>query len=281
MTDIAQFLQETRAALRAAGIESADLDARLLLQGVLGLRAEDIMTRAGDGIAPHDMQRLQGAVARRLQSEPVSRILGERGFWKAVFKVTPDTLDPRPDSETVIEAALDHAIDPLRVLDIGTGTGCLLLSLLQEWPAAEGLGIDISAGAVDCARENAERLGLAARARFRHCGWEDMPTDEKFDVVVSNPPYIGLDEKDTLAPDVRDYDPPAALFAGRDGLDAYRALGGLAARLLTPGGLAVFEIGHRQADAVKTLLAGAGLHVLETRQDLGGNDRVVVARQSL
>lgn len=273
-----QALDAAAAALRAAGMDTPELDARLLAQGVLNLRAEDVMLQADDVLGEDAAARVAAAVVRRLENEPVSRILGRRGFWKDVFRVTPDTLDPRPDSETVVEAAIDYADAPLRVLDLGTGTGCLLLSLLREWPEATGIGLDISAGAVRTAEENAGALGLAARASFRAMDWNDYAPDEKYDVIVSNPPYIGLDEKENLSPDVRDYDPPAALFAGGDGLQAYRVLARLVPQWLAPAGHAVFEIGYRQAGAVKDVLAAAGLAVVEVRQDLAGNDRVIVAR---
>jgi release factor glutamine methyltransferase len=224
-------------------------------------------------------QDLESVVCRRLAREPVSRILGTRDFWKSCFKLGKDTLDPRPDSETLIETALKYVPQGAhRVLDLGTGTGCLLLSLLQEWPAASGVGVDISEGATEIAKENAQDLGLDHRARFVTGHWESFQTDSPFDVLISNPPYITEAEIKTLAPEVAQYDPLRALSGGKDGLDCYRSIIKTAKNWLKPGGWLFFEIGHRQGKTVKDLLEQGGFHVLQTVPDLAGNDRCTVAR---
>lgn len=280
---IKDILLETTAAFQAAELETPVLDARLVVQHVMQMTHEEILMQNKDLVTDHQVLSLKDAAARRLQREPVSRIIGKRGFWKSYFKVSPETLDPRQDSESVIEAALQHVVrgktGRLDVLDLGTGTGCLLLSLLQEWPKARGIGIDISAGAVDVARENAAALGLHNKAQFETGDWNDYAPKILFDVIVSNPPYIAEDEMADLAPEVTLYDPEAALVGGADGLDAYRTLSGLAPNLLKKGGFCFFEIGHTQGPAVKELLAEAGLDVLGIRRDLAGNDRVVVAKK--
>ena len=213
--------------------------------------------------------------ARRLMREPVSKILGTRDFWKYSFKVSRETLDPRQDSERVIEVALERATDPAFVIDAGTGTGCLLLSVLGEWPQATGYGIDASAAAIEVASENARRLGFDDRATFKPVRWEDFTPPAPADVVISNPPYIALAERAGMEPEVLDYDPPEALFAGEDGLEAYRSLMQVAPRWLRREGVIILEIGYQQAAAVTALLAGAGFVDVQTAQDLGGRDRVV------
>jgi len=277
-----EILHEFKKALEDAGMETPDLDARLLLQGLLEISHEELLLNYEKLLAHTEEAALRKALARRLKHEPVSRIVGMRGFWKSDFKITPQTLDPRPDSEALIEAALHwvpkEGNEKPRVLDIGTGSGCLLLSLLLEWPQAVGIGIDINPGAVRAAIANERLLGLQKRVAFQAVDWEDYKPKGRCDVLISNPPYIAETERESLAPEVLDHDPPEALFAGADGLDAYRALARLVPRWLKPGGLALYEIGHTQAAAVKDLLAAHGQTVLETRQDLAGRDRVIVAR---
>ncbi len=281
MVSVDRFLAQAAARLADAGIDGARTDARLLLQGLLNMRHEDVLMHGARTLAPAEESLLDAALRRRLAREPVSRILGLRAFWKGEYLVTPDTLDPRADSETVVEAALRHAPpSPARVLDLGTGTGCLLLSLLQEWWAAQGTGIDISPGAADAARENARRLGLDPRAEFIAADWMDF-NGRGFDVVVSNPPYIAADEMPGLAPEVTLYDPRTALVAEEGGLAAYRQLVEKMPFWLKKGGIGVFETGFAQARAVKDLLAAGGFDVLEVTQDLGGRDRAVAFRHKL
>jgi release factor glutamine methyltransferase len=272
--------RDMRARFSDAGIDTPTLDARLLVQSALGLTHEELLMRPHQPLTPEQEKTLASFEARRLKREPVSRILGQRAFWKSFFKVTPATLDPRPDSETLVEAVLRHAERdrPLAVLDLGTGTGCLLLSLLQELPQATGTGIDISPEAVEVARQNAEALDLNAKSIFMANSWNELTPSALFDIVISNPPYISDAEMAALAPEVREYDPVAALSGGADGLDCYREIAALLPRLLGPQGAVFLEIGATQAEAVKGILAHAGLRVLQTCTDLAGHDRCIVAR---
>lgn len=217
--------------------------------------------------------------ARRLAREPVHRILGRRAFWTLDLAITPAVLDPRPDTETLVEAALALAGPrrPARILDLGTGSGALLCALLVEWPEAIGIGVDRSIEACRVARRNAEVCGLGARALIVAGDW-GAGLAGPFDVVVSNPPYIPSDAIRGLDPEVRDHDPALALDGGADGLDAYRAIVPLAARLLGPGGLLAVEVGWTQAADVAELLVRAGLDDVGRRRDLGGRERVVSGR---
>ncbi|MDD9901246.1 MAG: peptide chain release factor N(5)-glutamine methyltransferase [Alphaproteobacteria bacterium] len=277
---LADVLAEARAALRDAGVESADTDARLLAEHAFGMTREEMTACPEKTLEENECNSLKKIIKRRASHEPVSRIIGYRWFWKSKFKISKETLDPRPDSETLIEAAIKHAGQPQRLLDLGTGSGCLLLSLLQEWPSCLGTGIDISPDAVNTAAENARLLGLAECAVFQAVGWADFVPEAPFDCIISNPPYIAVGEKGGLEPEVADYDPPAALYAGNDGLEAYRAIISLLPCFLTPSGYVFFEIGHRQAEQVSYLLGQGGYRVLETIPDLAGNDRCIVAQRA-
>lgn len=260
------------ARLKQAGVEQPRLDARLLLADALGVPAHRLILEPNEPVSDAAAEAFERALARRAAREPVSRILGRREFWSLSFRVTPATLDPRPDSETLVEAVLDAFPDRqagLRVLDFGTGTGCLLLAVLSEYPASRGLGIDQSAEALETARRNAEELALADRAEMRAGDW-GQGVEGEFDVILSNPPYIEAGIVATLAPEVARYDPQAALTAGPDGLEAYRALMPHLARLLAPTGQAFLELGAGQADAVAALAHSQGLAVLGRRADLGG-----------
>lgn len=269
--------------LKQSGIDTPVADARLLVQHALGLSHEDLLMQGTRLVTPDEQIALDALLQRRLNREPVSRIVGHRAFWKADFVVTPDTLDPRADSETLIEGALQHVqpgkgADPLRVLDLGTGTGCLLISLLQEWPAARGVGLDISQGAVETAQVNAQVLGVAERAEMIALDWAGYQADGLFDVVISNPPYIAPEEAPDLAPEVLDFDPHTALFAGGGGLDAYRSILRRLDGWLKPGGWLILEVGHTQAESVARMVEGAGAVVVEIRRDLGGHLRAVIAK---
>lgn len=277
MKTVTDVFKELKAELEQAGVDTPVADARLLVQHALGLRHEDILMNPGMLVDDAKLISLKAAAERRKNREPVSRIVGNRAFWKYDFKVSRETLDPRPDSETIIEAALKLP-RPQTVLDLGTGTGCLLLSLLGEWPEAKGTGVDISAGAIATAAENAANLGLSPRATFAVTDWEAFSPEAPFDMVVSNPPYIAEDEIPTLEPEVRQYDPMTALVGGRDGLAAYRVIVGRLGKWLKSGGWVLFEIGYRQAEDVKGLLANSGFDMIQVVQDLGGNDRVVLAK---
>ncbi|MEQ9813598.1 MAG: peptide chain release factor N(5)-glutamine methyltransferase [Azospirillaceae bacterium] len=267
--------------LRAAGVESAESDARLLVAHALGLDrgrlalARDRLPSAGEAAA------IEALIARRARREPVSRILGRREFWSLSFELAPDTLDPRPDSETLVEAALaacPRGEGACRVLDIGTGTGCLLIAFLVEREAASGVGVDISEGAVATARRNAHVNGVGDRTRFVRADWADG-LDERFDLVIANPPYIAESDWAGLPPEVRHHDPRRALVAGVDGLEAYRAIAARLPALLTADGVAVIELGQGQAVRAATLFGSAGLTVAGCRRDLGGIERALVLRR--
>ncbi|HAF41101.1 MAG TPA: peptide chain release factor N(5)-glutamine methyltransferase [Sphingobium sp.] len=267
-------------ALRAATVQiavvsdTARLDAELLMAHALGLSRSDMLLRQRDLDAPANFAAL---LDRRLSGEPIAHILGTRDFWTISLRVTPDVLIPRPDSETLIEAAVDHFRDraPDTLLDLGTGSGALLLAALAEWPQARGLGIDASPAALAVAQDNGARLGLADRATFRLGDWGDG-VDGPFDLLLINPPYIGVDEP--LSGDVL-RDPPSALFAGTDGLADYRRIAPDLPRLIAPGGMAAIEIGHAQGDGVSALLREQGLAVA-VRCDLAGHDRCLIATHS-
>lgn len=276
---VAAALAGTRGALEAAGIESAALDARLLVAAALGVTVETVIAWPERSLTPEASPRLAALLRRRLAREPMAYILGRREFWSLDFMVTPATLTPRPDSETLVAAVLGELSDrrlPLGILDVGTGTGCLLLALLSELPAAHGTGIDIDRAALDVARQNASRLGLTTRTRFVQGEWGHSLSGP-FDLIIGNPPYIATGDLAALAPELR-YEPCLALDGGADGLSAYRALIPDAARLLRPGGLLALEIGAGQAVAVQALLAVSGLTARRVSRDLAGIERCVLAR---
>lgn len=265
--------------LAAAGIAESRREARLILALALETDPSALIAWPERAIDAAGQARFETLIARRAAHEPFSRLKGSREFWSLDFTLSRDTLDPRPDSETLVEAALELLPDrsaPLRLLDFGTGTGCLLLALLSELPNATGLGVDRLPGAVDSARRNAERLGLEPRAQFRQGDW-DRGIDEKVDVILANPPYIPQDEIRSLAPEVAGFEPVEALDGGTDGLDAYRVLAPAAARLLGPGGFACIELGLGQISAVSGLFAESGLTIKTVRRDLAGIERCLVA----
>lgn len=266
-----------------AGIDSSRIDARLLLGFVLGGGAEQVLAQSGRDLTQAESQHLEDLVRRRAKREPISHILGTREFWSLPFKVTAATLTPRPDTETVIDAALDAVTQPpRRVLDLGTGSGCILLALLSEWKDAQGLGMDASQEALDVAKENAATLGLNERAQFVLGDWTAphwvRDLGAPFDVVVSNPPYILDGDVAKLDVDVRDFEPTGALVGGPDGLDAYRAIVDSLPEILAPLGLVIFEVGINQAEDVSNILINKGFSVVERRRDLSGIERAVVAR---
>jgi release factor glutamine methyltransferase len=247
------------------------------MEGALGVDASRI-----DPQAPFDQTAratLEAYAARRLAGEPVWRILGEREFWGLPFRLSPATLEPRPDSEALVEAALaalpERRDDALSILDLGTGTGCLLIALLSEFRAARGVGVDLSDEACATARGNAVLNGVADRALIRQGEWT-RGLSQRFDLVVSNPPYISTAEIATLSPAVREHDPLLALDGGSDGLACYRALAAALPCVLAPGGLAILEIGAGQGPDVVAIMAEAGLDSLGSRRDLGGHERALV-----
>ena len=266
--------------LREARIAAPELDARLLLCHAAGLTHEAYVAGINDALAPDAAARFGACVARRLAGEPVSRIVGVREFYGRPFRIDESTLDPRPDTETLIEAALELVGGevPLRLLDLGTGSGCILATLLAELPRAGGVGIDKSLPALELARANAEGLGVGDRARFIAGDWLEAVQDT-FDLVVANPPYLSAADMAGLSNEVGAHDPKDALYGGTDGLVAYRRIVPRLLKVLRPGGIALFEIGHTQAEAVSGLLAEAGL-ILEPEpwRDLVGRPRVVGGR---
>jgi release factor glutamine methyltransferase len=256
----------------AAVSDTPRLDVELLMAHALGLAREHLLLRHLDDPTPTSFAAL---VERRRAHEPVAYITGTRDFWTISLAVGPGALIPRPDSETLIEAAVAHfaGSSPTTVLDLGTGPGTLLLAALAEWPDACGVGVDASAAALDYARGNAERLGMSGRAGFIEGDWA-AAIDQRFDLVLCNPPYVAAG--DALPAEVRDHEPSSALFAGADGLDDYRVIAGQLPRLIAPGGMAAIEIGATQAEAVTALLTAQGLRVA-VRRDLAGRDRCLVA----
>jgi release factor glutamine methyltransferase len=263
---------------RSVGIEQPEVDARALIGHALHLERAQLMAQSDRTLEAREVAAISALAARRLKHEPVSRIRGRKEFWSLPLDISPDVLDPRPDTETVVEAALDFVVrgglrlEKLRILDIGTGSGALLLALLSECPNATGTGTDISPAALAIASGNAERNGLAARATFVACNIADG-VQGPFDLIVSNPPYIARGAIDTLAPEVRDYDPAVALDGGADGLDAYRAIAREARRLLAPGGRLFVELGAGQEQPVGALFTKAGMSVNAARADLAGIPR--------
>lgn len=266
--------------LAAAGINEARREARLLLAEATGWEASSIIAHPERNLDEGQANRLAELLRRRAAREPLSRILGWREFWSLRFTLGPNTLDPRPDSETLIEAALALADRnrALSVLDLGTGSGCLLLAFLSEVANARGLGIDLSQGAIAIAEANARSLGLAGRARFRAGDWgADLP--ERFDLILCNPPYIPAGDIAGLAPEVARFDPLLALAGGPDGLDVYRRLSGELPRLLLPGASAIVEIGAGQAPAATAILAAGGLVLQGSRADLAGTVRCLILQR--
>ena len=269
--------------LHSAGIESSELDARLLVGHVLGLDLTGMITAADRVLAHDEAAHLETLAGRRLAGEPVARILGQKEFWGLPLALSPETLVPRPDTETVVELALQvlrelPSGDSPVIADIGTGTGAILLALLSELPNATGIGTDISVEALGTATANAALLGLATRADFIHCDYASA-LEGPFDLVVSNPPYIRTCDISGLAVEVRDHDPLRALDGGPDGLDAYRILIPQAAGILGPGGALVVEAGTGQAAQIEALMTAAGLTPRAApSRDLGGIPRAVGAR---
>ena len=274
---VAQARRAIAERFRAAGLESPELDARILIGHALGLDHAGLAAAEKEMLSDSRASQIEALAARRLAREPVARIIGEKEFWGLSFRVTPAVLVPRPETETVVELALalvDRSA-PLRIADLGVGSGAILLALLSELPHARGTGIDIAADALDVARANAQRLGLAARADFALCDFAAV--EGAFDLIVSNPPYIPSGDIAALSPDVREYDPHQALDGGPDGLAAYRAIATIATRLLAPAGHIVVEIGAGQERAVSALFLQSGLAISVVRHDLSGIPRVLSA----
>lgn len=279
--DVATARRLLRRTFEAAGHPGAAEEARLLVGHVLGLDLTGLTLGADRPVAPPAAARLAAAAARRLAGEPVQRILGSAGFFGRDFALSPATLVPRPDTETLIEAVLAafSADDEFVFADLGVGSGAILVTLLAERPGAVGVATDLSMEALVTARANAEAAGVADRARFVRGSYAEALAPGRFDAIVSNPPYIASAEIDTLDEEVRRHDPRLALDGGADGLDAYRAIAPRAATALAPGGLLALEIGWRQAAAVTALIATHGFERIAIVADLAGRDRVVTARR--
>lgn len=287
--ELGEAIRELGRMFREAGLKTAALDARLLSSHACALSPEAAIANPRFKLLPEMIVRLQEAAARRLKGEPVSRIIGQREFWGLPFALSPHTLDPRPETELLVEAVLDYVREaglmdgPLRVLDLGTGTGCLLGAILSELPLATGVGVDLSEEAAGVARQNMRRLGLRHRASFLCADWALSLGDASFDIIVCNPPYIGSSEIAELEAEVKAFDPHLALDGGEDGLDAFRVLLPQALRVLRRKGLLIFETGHRQPQAVRDLMleSSACTDYLETiiLVDLSGKERAVAGRR--
>jgi release factor glutamine methyltransferase len=279
---VSEALRLVAQAFRSIALDEADADARVLIAHALHLDRARLIAQSDRILEARETAVISALAARRLKHEPVSRILGQKEFWSLTLEVSPDALVPRPETETIIEGALDYVargglrMEKLRVLDIGTGSGALLLALLGELTNATGTGTDVSQAALQVAKANAAQLGFEGRCSFVAC---DMASQVQgpFDLVVSNPPYVAHDEIATLAPEVRNYDPIIALDGGEDGLTAYRAIAADAKRLLAPAGRMFVELGAGQEAAVRTLFTNAGLNVGVARKDLAGIPRVLGA----
>lgn len=281
---IGEALREASAQLRAAGVETPERDARLLLSAAAGISVEQLIAAgAGELLGFHHRMVLEGMIRERIARKPVSRIVGEREFYGRAFRVTPATLDPRADSETLVSAAFEIVAReaswkgrPVRILDIGTGTGCLLVTLLAELPEAVGAGTDVSAEVLEVARENAARHGVGERARFQlRRSLEGV--EGPFDLVISNPPYIRSADIAELEPEVREYDPRAALDGGEDGLHVYREISAELTRVAPDGWIAV-EVGADQATDVARIFSPASSGEPRFWKDLGGHTRCVAVR---
>jgi release factor glutamine methyltransferase len=274
-TTTGDLVLTTARRLAAAGIELASLEARLLVGHALEASLETVIAHPERAVTGSEAEIAGNLAARRESGEPLAYILGKREFWSLPFQVTPDVLIPRPETEVLVETALrltPAAGSPIRILDLGTGSGCILLALLSERPAARGVGVDRSQAALRIAQDNALRLGLAHRCAFVCAHWGSALTSS-FDLIVTNPPYIGSGDYGAVDDAVRRFEPAIALSGGSDGLDAYRSFGGDVARLLARGGHAVVEVGAGQAETAEVVLASRGLRAIATGRDLAGRER--------
>jgi len=271
-------LHDAGRALGAAGVDQPRHDVTILAGHALGLSREALFARPDRPLEPAQIRVLNETFARRAAREPVAYILGEREFWSLSFQVGRETLIPRPDSETLVGTALRLVPDrsaPIRIADLGTGSGCLLLSMLSELPGACGVGIDISPGAAAIAQTNARRLGLDARAHFLVADWA-APLSGQFDIVMCNPPYVATDELAALEPEVACFEPRRALHGGADAMASYRDLAPQLARLVAPQGMAVIEFGKGMGDIVSDAMRAVGMPAIERGKDLSGTERCAV-----
>lgn len=279
---VADALQRAALRLGAAGVPDARLHAERLLRHVRGWDAADLIVRVGDVLSDGDRAAFERLVDARATRVPLQHLTGEQAFWRHVFRVTPDVLVPRPETELLVEAALDavRGLDGPRIVDVGTGSGCIALSLAGERPDAAVHAVDLSPAALAVARDNAARLGLADRVRFHEGDLLAPVADESFDVIVSNPPYVGAYELASLAPEVRDHEPRMALTPPGDRASVYRRLGAGAPDRLRSGGSLIVEIGQGMEVEVTRAFTDAGLEIVRVVADLQGIPRAVVARRS-
>ena len=277
MKTLVEAWTAARDRLAAAGIDTPVIDARVLLEAAAAATRADLLADPRRPLSPEQIERLQDYLARRERREPISHILGRKGFWSIMLQVGPQVLTPRPDTELIVSAALEaFALSrPFSLLDLGVGSGAIALAILAERPAARALGVDASEEALAVARENAAQLGLGGRMALLRGDWTTGLNEDSFDLVVSNPPYVRSADIATLDPEVRDYEPRLALDGGADGLDAYRRLAPEILRVLKPGGRFLVEIGHDQAEAVTSLFRAAKADELGVLKDFAGHDRVV------
>tara|TARA_Y100001936_G_scaffold253516_1_gene318660 strand:- start:22334 stop:23185 length:852 start_codon:yes stop_codon:yes gene_type:complete len=272
---ISSALESAVTILAAAGVDNPRIDARLLLCHTAQIEPATVISDPDKKLLPEDVRTFEELIERRVRREPVSHLIGEREFWSLPFKVGPDVLDPRPDSETLINAALkliDNRSREISVLDLGTGSGCLLITMLTELPYATGVGVDISERALSVARINAEANAVSSRASFLKSSWGEL-VNERFDLILCNPPYIAISEFENLEPEVSQYEPEIALCAGDDGLQKYRELASEVFRLIVPNGFAVVECGRGQLASMVEIFSNEGLQLRERHTDLGGIER--------
>jgi release factor glutamine methyltransferase len=279
---LVQAWQGARKRLEAAGLAGPVIDARLLVEAAAEATRADIVTDPHRALTPEQEATLDDYLTRREHREPVSHILGRKGFWKIMLQVTADVLTPRPDTETLVELVLRDLPETkaFSMLDLGVGSGAIILAILAERPAGKGLGVDVSDEALAVARENAANLGLAGRVALLRGDWTRGLGDASFDLVVANPPYVRSAEIAALAPEVRDHEPRLALDGGADGLDAYRELAPEILRVLKPGCPFAVEIGFDQSAEVEALFKTAGAESVATHKDLANRDRVVAGVKS-
>lgn len=288
MPSLGEILHRTRSALSAAGVPDAALDARMLVEHFTGTTRTDAIATPDLPVTTGQAAALDKAVGRRASGEPVHRILGFREFYGLRLALSPETLEPRPDTETLVDLVLPHARrlsaehGRCRILDLGTGTGAIALALLSMLPGATALGVDLSQGALATAVRNADMAGIGDRFRTCVSDWF-AAVEDRYDIIVSNPPYVTADEWRHLERGVRDHDPRAALVGGDDGLEAYRAIARSVREHLSPFGLLGVEIGRGQGDAVRTIFAACGFAVTAAGRDLGGHERALLfdARKAL
>jgi len=275
MMTLRDLQESVKGRLAAAGIDDSARETRWLIKHALGVGDADLIS-GKKNVSPEDVRAAESLTARRAAGEPVSRIIGEKEFCGLSFMVTPDVLDPRPDTEVLVDAAVKRfaADPPRRILDLGTGSGCILIALLKKFPRAAGVGVDISESALEVARENAARNGVADRASFVRGDWAEF-VDESFDLIVSNPPYISSGDIPNLDAEVKNHDPILALDGGFDGLDAYKKIFSQMKKLFLPGGAGFFEMGILQAEDVARLAGNAGFLVKSYHADSAGILRVV------